>query len=226
MFELSQVDKFVNKDCPMTIYRLLRQSVSRLPVRPALVGVAVFAAGLVAAGTYSSAIPAAPQDVCLPAIGCVSTSVPSATLPTVTLPTTTTTTTTTPGGGTTTVAGSGGDPGGSTTSTGTTTTTATDASGSPSFALRVTVTVLVRGHRAKRAIELRLRLSKPARVSALLSRQGKALKRLHFSARAGSSVWRLRLGRTMKAGAARLGLTYRSASGEIARTAHRLRLPR
>jgi hypothetical protein len=213
----------------MTLYRLLRQSVSRLPVRPAFVGLAVFAAGLVAAGTFSSAIPAAPQDVCLPVIGCVSTSVPSVTLPTATLPTlptTTTTTATTPGGGTTTVAGSGGDPGGSTTSTGTTTTTATDASGSPSSALRVTVTVLVRGHRAKRAIELRLRLSKPARVSALLSRQGKALKRRQFSARAGSSVWHLRLGRTMKAGSARLGLTYRCASGEVARTAHRLRLPR
>jgi hypothetical protein len=214
----------------MTLHRLFRQSISRLPVRPAFVGLAVFAAGLVAAGAFSSAIPAAPQDVCLPVVGCVTTSLPGVTLPTVTLPTlptsTTTTTTTTPGGGTTTVPGSGGDPTGSSTSTGTTTTTTTETSGTSSPALRVTVTVLVRGHGVKRLIELRLRLSKPARVNALLSRSGKSLKRNQFTARAGWSIRRLRLGRTVRAGAARLGLTYRSASGEVARTAHRLRLPR
>jgi hypothetical protein len=79
---------------------------------------------------------------------------------------------------------------------------------------------------AKRAIELRLRLSKQARVSALLSRKGRALKRNQFSARAGASVWRLRLGGTVKPGLAKLGLTYRSSAGEIARSNHRLRLPR
>ena len=88
------------------------------------------------------------------------------------------------------------------------------------------ITVRVRGHGAKRAIELRLRLNKPARVNALLSRKGRALKRNQFTARAGSSLWRLRIGRTVTPGAAKLGLTYRSSAGEIARTNHRLRLPR
>lgn len=88
------------------------------------------------------------------------------------------------------------------------------------------ITIRVRGHGAKRAIELRLRLNNPARVNALLSRKGKALKRQQFTARAGSSVWRLRIGRTVKPGAAKLGLMYRSSAGEIARSSHRLRLPR
>lgn len=96
----------------------------------------------------------------------------------------------------------------------------------PGVGLSVRITVRVRGHGAKRAIELRLRLSKQARVSALLSRKGRALKRNQFSARAGASVWRLRLGGTVKPGLAKLGLTYRSSAGEIARSNHRLRLPR
>jgi hypothetical protein len=215
----------------MSLFRLLRQSVSRFPLRPTVAGLAVFVAGLLAAGTFSSALPAAPKDTCLPIVGCVTTTVPTITVPTVTLPTlptsTTTTTTTTPdGGGSTT--GSGGGSNGSTTPAGTTTTTttSTDSAETPGAALSVRISVRVLGHGAKRAIELRLRLSKPARVSALLSRKGKALKRKQFSARAGSSVWRLRLGRTVKPGAAKLGLTYRSTSGEIARSNHQLRLPR
>ncbi len=212
----------------MTLIRLLRKD-SRLPLRRAGVGLAVFAAGLLAAGTFSSDIPAAPQDVCLPVVGCITTTVPTVTPPTVTLPTTilttTTTTTTTATGGGTTTTGSGGNSTGSAT-TSTPTTTTTDATATPGTGLTVRISIRVRGHGAKRAIELRLRLSKPARVSALLSRRGKALERNEFSVRAGSSVRRLRLGRTVKPGAATLGLTYRSSTGETARSTHSLRLPR
>jgi hypothetical protein len=213
----------------MNLSRFLRQSVSRFPLRRVVAGLTVFAAGLLAAGALSSAVPAAPKDdVCLPIVSCVTTTVPTVTLPTVTLPTSTTTPTTTTSttpGGSTTSGGSGGGSTGSTTSTGTTT-TSTDASATPGAAVSVRITVRVRGHGAKRAIELQLRLSKPARVSALLSRHGKALKRNLFNARAGSSVWRLRLARNVKPGAARLRLTYRSSAGEIARSSHLLRLPR
>lgn len=210
----------------MTLLRHLRNSVSRLPVGRAVAGLAVFGAGVFAAGAFSSAVPAAPQDLCVPVVGCVTTTIPTVTLPTVTLPTTTTTTTTpttTSGGGTTTTAGSGGNSGGSTTTSATTT---TDTSATSSAGLSVEVRVRVIGHGAKRTIEVRLRLSKPARVSALLSRNGKALQRNQFSAATGSSVWGLRLGPKVKAGAAKLGLTYRSTTGEIARSSHRLRLPR
>src|SRR3989442_15525486 len=88
----------------MTLLRSLRHSCTGFGPRRVLAGAAVFATGLLAAGAFSSSVPAAPQD-CLPVIGCVTTTVPSVTLPTVTLPTlpistTTTTTTTTTGGGT------------------------------------------------------------------------------------------------------------------------------
>jgi hypothetical protein len=208
----------------MRFFRLLRQSISRFPVRRAVAGPVLLAGGLLAAGALSSAVPAAPRDVCLPVLGCVTTTLPTVTVPTtVTLPitTTTTTTSTTNGGGTTTTTGTNGDSTGSTTSS-----TTTDTTAVPGAGLSVRISIRVRGHGAKRAIELRLRLSKPARVSALLSRQGKALKRNQFSARAGASVWRLRLGRTVKPGLAKLGLTYRSSAGEVARSNHRLRLPR
>ena len=185
----------------------------------------MFGAGLLASGTFSSSVPAAPQD-CVPVLGCLTTTVPSVTLPTVTLPTlptlptsTTTGTTTSPGSTTTSP----------TDSTSTTTTSATDASEdskAPEVGLSVGISVRVLGHGAHRSIELRLRLSSPARVSALLSRAGKALSRRQFTARAGSSLWRLRVGRAVKPGAARLGVTYRSSTGETARSSHRLRLPR
>ena len=213
----------------MALFRLLRQRVSR-SLRPAVARLAVFAAGLLVAGAFSSSLLAAPQDVCLPVVGCVTTTVPTVTVPTVTVPTLpTSTTTTTTGGGTTTTTESGGDSSGSTTATGTTTTTitttTTEGTAAPGVALSVRISVRVRGHGAKRAIELRLRLSKPARVTALLSRNGKALKRGQYAARSGSNLWRLRLGRSVKPGAARLGLTYRSSAGETARSTHRLRLP-
>jgi len=69
-------------------------------------------------------------------------------------------------------------------------------------------------------------LSKPARVSALLSRSSRTLTRRQFEAPAGSSVAVIRVGRATKAGAARLALTYRTESGETARASYRLRLPR
>src|SRR3989442_15728863 len=105
----------------MTLLRSLRHSCTGFGPRRVLAGAAVFATGLLAAGAFSSSVPAAPQD-CLPVIGCVTTTFPSVTLPTVTLPTlpisTTTTTTTTTGGGTNSTTDS--------TSTTTTSTTATD----------------------------------------------------------------------------------------------------
>lgn len=212
----------------MTLFRLLRQRVSQSSLRRAVAGVAAFGAGLLAAAAFSDSLLAAPKDDCLPIVGCVTTTVPTVTIPTVTLPTSTTTTTTattTPGDTTTT---SGGGSTGSTTSTATTTTTTTkpEGAGAPGAALSVRISVRVRGHGAKRAIELRLRLSKPAWVSALLSRNGKPLKRKEFAAKAGSSVWRLLLARTVKPGPAKLGLTYHSSAGETTRSTHRLRLPR
>jgi hypothetical protein len=212
----------------MNLLRFLRQSVSRIAARPSAVGLTVGGAALFAAGTFCSVLVAAPTDTCLPALGCVTTSVPTVTVPTVTLPTvatsTTTATTTTTGGGPTS-GGSSSQGSGSPTSTGTTTTTATHGTGTPTAALSVRITVRVLGHGPRRAIELRLRLNKPARVNSLLSRSGKTLGRKQFNARSGGSVWRLRLARTVKAGRAKLGLTYRSSSGEIARSSHTLRLP-
>jgi hypothetical protein len=231
-FLLSLVDNGVNK-APMKLFRPLRQNIARLRVGRAVARSALLGAALLAAGTFSGTVLAAPQDVCLPIVGCITTTVPTVTLPTtVTVPTlpittTTTTTTTVATGGSTTSAGSGGGSTGPSTPTSTaTTTTATDATATRGVGLSVKITVRVRGHGAKRAIELRLRLSKPARVNALLSRKGKALKRQQFTARAGSSVWRLRIRRTVKPGAAKLGVMYRSSAGEIARSSHRLCLPR
>jgi len=153
----------------------------------------------------------------LPLLGCPTTTVPTITLPTTTLPIGTTTTG--PGGATST-----------TDSTRTTTTpTATDPNKTaegPAASLGVTSSVRALGTGARRSIELRLRLTKAARVSAVLSRNGKTLQHHEFTAQAGSSLWRLRVGRTVKPGAASLGLTYRSSTGEIARSSHRLRLPR
>ena len=203
----------------MNLLRSLRHSCTRFGPRRVLAGAAVFATGLLAAGAFSSSVPAAPQD-CLPVIGCVTTTVPSVTLPTVTLPTLPISTTTT-GGGTNSTTDS--------TSTTTTATTATDTSKTgkaPDARLSVSVSVRVRGHGTHRVIELRLRLTRAARVNALLTRNGRALKRNQFTARPGSSLWRLRLGRAVKPGAAKLSLTYRSSAGEIARSSHRLRLPR
>jgi hypothetical protein len=75
-------------------------------------------------------------------------------------------------------------------------------------------------------VEIRVTLTKDARVGALLSRSGSALARRQFGARAGSNVLRLRVGRTAKAGPAKLALTFSTDSGETARASYRIRLPR
>jgi hypothetical protein len=191
----------------------------------ALLGAFVFGGGLFAAGVFSSAVPAAPQDCLPPPAGCVSTSlptVPSVPLPTVTVPTLPTTT------GTTTT--TGGSPGGTTTDTGTSPTDTTQAGNdepsSGNAALTAHASVRVRGHGAKRVVEIRLRLSQSASVSVWLRRSGRALVRRTFSARAGSRVTILRVPREVKPGSATLGLTCRPVSGPSLRASYRLRLPR
>jgi len=168
----------------------------------------VFAAGLLAANTVS----AAPQD-CLPVVGCVTTSTPSLPQPPVTVPPLPTLPTT---------ASTGSGPGGTTPPT----TTPGEESRKPQAALSAKASVRVRGHGAGRIVEIRISLSKPARVSALLTRSSRTLARRQFAAPAGSSVLVLRVVRTTKPGAARLALTYNTNSGETARAGYRLRLPR
>jgi hypothetical protein len=185
-----------------------------------LLAVCVFGGGLLASGVFSSTVPAAPQQ-CLPVVGCVTTTVPTTvpTPPPVTLPTLPTTTTTTTAGTApsdppateTTGPGPGKEP--SSVQAGET-------------ALTATASVRVRGRGARRIVEIRLRLSKPARVSTLLTRSRSVLARRQFEAPAGSSVLRLRVRRATKPGPARLALTYRSAAGETARASYRLGLPR
>jgi uncharacterized membrane protein len=190
-------------------------------------GAGTLAAGVLLAGAITSSAPAAPQD-CLPVVvGCVTTTVPTVplpvTLPTLpTLPGTTTTTTTAPGGSTTsptTTATTATNP--------TTTTTNGDTTGSNgATAFKPKATVRVRGRGAHRVVEIRVNLTKAARLNALLSRKrGQIAKRL-FSAKAGPHLFRLRIGRAAKPGLANLSLVYRAATGEAARTTHRLRLPR
>jgi hypothetical protein len=84
----------------------------------------------------------------------------------------------------------------------------------------------VRGRGAGRVVEIRVNLSKPARVSALLVRSGRALARRQFGARNGASVLRLPVARSTRAGEATLALTYRSQADETLRASYRLRLPR
>src|SRR5207244_2035776 len=115
----------------------------------------VFAAGLLAANTVS----AAPQD-CLPVVGCVTTSTPSLPQPPVTVPPLPTLPTT---------ASSGSGPGGTTPPT----TTPGEESRKPQAALSAKASVRVRGHGAGRIVEIRISLSKPARVSALLTRSSR-----------------------------------------------------
>jgi hypothetical protein len=187
-----------------------------------LIAAAVFAGGLLAAGAFSPAVPAAPQQ-CLPVVGCVTTTIPSVPLPTVsvpsvpTLPTSSTTTTTSSGSGSS---------GATTTPPQTTPVAGTVASPKAAAALSAKASVRVRGRGAGRVIEVRLRLTKPALVSALLSRSSRALARRQFAAREGSTLVRLRIGRAVRSGPARLALVYTAASGETVRASYRLRLPR
>ena len=186
------------------------------------VGASVFAVGLLTAGIFSRATPAAaPQDCVLPPPApCVSptVSVPTVSVPTVSVPTvsvpTTTTTTSTPA---------------TTTTGGTTSTTGSaqeDTPQTPAAALAAKATVRVVGRGAKRRIEIRFRVSQKAAVRAVLRRSRGVLARRQFSANAGSSVARVEVPRATKAGRASLELVYTSASGQTLRASYRLRLPR
>jgi hypothetical protein len=188
-----------------------------------LLAVCVFGGGLLASGVFSSTVPAAPQQ-CLPVVGCVTTTVTTTvpttvpTPPPVTLPTLPTTTTTTAG------AAPSDPPATETTSSGPGKEPSSAQAGET--ALTAKASVRVRGRGARRVVEIRVQLSKPARVSTLLTRSRSVLARRQFEAPAGSSVLRLPVGRATKPGPARLALTYRSAAGETARASYRLRLPR
>jgi hypothetical protein len=84
----------------------------------------------------------------------------------------------------------------------------------------------VRGRGARRVVEIRVNLTKAARLSALLSRKRVAIAKRLFVAEAGPHLFRLRIGRAAKPGLANLSLVYRATTGEAARTKYRLRLPR
>jgi len=184
-------------------------------------GAGIFAAGILVPGTFTSSAPAAPQD-CLPVVGCITT-----TLPTISLPATVPTLPTLPGTTSTTTSPTTSTPQGSTPTTSSTTPTTDGDSTAPEGAVAFSpkATVRVRGRGARRVIEIRVNLTKAARLNALLSRRGPIVRRL-FSAKAGPHLFRLRLGRKVKPGLANLSLVFRAATGEAARTTHRLRLPR
>ena len=184
-------------------------------------GAAIFAAGMLVAGAFTSN---APAQVCLPVVGCVTTTLPTLPLPGVTSPTVPTlpitTTTTTQSTSTTS----------STSTTGSTSTTANSAT-TPTVpqgaaAFRPKATVRVRGRGARRVVEIRVNLTKAARLNALLSRKRGSIARRLFTAKAGPHLFKLRIGRAAKPGLASLSLVYRATTGEAARTTHRLRLPR
>jgi hypothetical protein len=182
-----------------------------------LLAVCVFAAGLLASGAFSSAVPAAPQD-CLPVVGCVtSTTTPSLPLPTVTVPALPTTTPTTTAGTT---------PTNTAEPTKTSATTEELGPKTPESALTTRTSVRVRGHRARRLVELRLEVSKEARVTALLRRNRTVLARRDARAHAGANVVILRVSRAARAGLATLMVAFQTTSGESARTTRRIRLPR
>jgi hypothetical protein len=176
-------------------------------------GAGIFAAGMLLAGTFTSS---APAQVCLPVVGCVTTTLPTVPLPGVPTVTTlpVTTTTTTPGTSTTS----------STSTTANSATTPTVPQGATAF--RPKATVRVRGRGARRVVEIRVNLTKAARLNALLSRKRGSIAKRLFTAKAGPHLFKLRIGRAAKPGPASLSLVYRATTGEAARTTHRLRLPR
>ena len=185
-------------------------------------GAGIFAAGILAAGAFTSS---APAQVCLPVVGCVTTTLPTLPLPSVTSPTVPTlpitTTTTTQSTSTTSSTAA------TTNSTPTTTTTTGGATVPPAAAaFRPKATVRVRGRGARRVVEIRVNLTKAARLNALLSRKRGSIAKRLFTAKAGPHLFKLRIGRAAKPGLASLSLVYRATTGEAARTTHRLRLPR
>ena len=178
-------------------------------------GAGIFAAGILAAGAFTSS---APAQVCLPVVGCVTTTLPTLPLPGVTSPTVPTlpitTTTTTQSTSTTS----------STSTTANSATTPTVPQGAAAFSPKATVRV--RGRGARRVVEIRVNLTKAARLNALLSRKRGSIARRLFTAKAGPHLFKLRIGRAAKPGLASLSLVYRATTGEAAGTTHRLRLPR
>jgi hypothetical protein len=178
-------------------------------------GAAIFAAGMLVAGAFTSN---APAQVCLPVVGCVTTTLPTLPLPGVTSPTVPTlpitTTTTTQSTSTTS----------STSTTANSATTPTVPQGAAAFSPKATVRV--RGRGARRVVEIRVNLTKAARLNALLSRKRGSIAKRLFTAKAGPHLFKLRIGRAAKPGLASLSLVYRATTGEAARTTHRLRLPR
>lgn len=187
----------------------------------ALAGALVFAAGLLSAASFAGASPAAQKD-CVPVVGCITTALPTVTLPTVSVPTVLPTTTngtppqTTPGSTTQTTPES-------TTGSTATAPSPAGAAGSP-FTARASVRVL--GRRGRRVVQITVRLNKEARLTALLTRNGRSLLRKEFAAKQGSRIFRLRVRTTTRAGLARLWLTYRTAAKEGAKATYRIRLPR
>jgi hypothetical protein len=178
-------------------------------------GAAIFAAGMLVAGAFTSN---APAQVCLPVVGCVTTTLPTLPLPGVTSPTVPTlpitTTTTTQSTSTTS----------STSTTANSATTPTVPQGAAAFSPKATVRV--RGRGARRVVEIRVNLTKAAGLNALLSRKRGSIAKRLFTAKAGPHLFKLRIGRAAKPGLASLSLVYRATTGEAARTTHRLRLPR
>jgi hypothetical protein len=175
-----------------------------------LAATGIFFAGAAAAAAFSTATPAKAED-CIPPLGCLP-PLPSLPLPTVSLPTTT----------------AAGDTGSAPPPS--TTTTATDnrtsAGAAAATRLAAASSALVRGQGKGRTIEITLTLTNDARVTAVLSRAGRTLAQRVFVGHAGRNRLLLRVGGTAKPGPARLALSSRSASGEIVRATHQLRLPR
>jgi hypothetical protein len=204
--------------CPASLRHRLATTVR------AVGGAGLFATGIFTAGAFTSNAPAAPQD-CLPVVGCVTTILPTVSVPGVTLPTLPTTPGITTATSTTTTQG-GSPPSSKTTTTKTESATPPGGGQGGAAAFNPRATVRVRGRGARRVVEIKVNLTKPARLSALLSRKGGSIAKRLFTAKAGKRLFRLRIGRTTKAGLANLSLAYRATSGEAARTTHRLWLPR
>jgi hypothetical protein len=86
--------------------------------------------------------------------------------------------------------------------------------------------VRVRGRGARRVVEIRVTLTKAARLNALLTRNRTSIARKLFTAKAGPHLFRLLIGRAAKPGLANLSLVYHARTGEAAATKFRLQLPR
>src|SRR5256885_8762775 len=163
--------------------------------RPAAAA-AIFGSGILPAGAVTSTAPAASQD-CLPGVvACVTTTLPTVSLPVIVPPLPTlpgATTTTVPGGSTTSSTATTTNP------SSTTTTTNGDTTGSKGdTAFKPKATVRVRGRGAHRVIEIRVKLTKAARLNARLSRKSASLAKRLFTAKAGQHLFKLRIGRTPK----------------------------